>query len=202
MRYNPDTMSDILSDLLSHIDPSTVGQIASQLGVDEGTAQQGIQAALPLLLGGLARNTESEGGADALSNALNTGGHDGSILENLAGAVLGGGQGGVGGAILGHIFGGQQQSVTGAVGQQMGGANGAMLLQILAPIVMGYLGKQQQSQGLDASGLAGLLGGHQQSVAQSGGGAMGMIGQLLDGNHDGSPLDDIIGMAGKFLGGR
>ena len=81
----------------------------------------------------------------------------------------------------------------------MGGANGALLLQILAPIVLGYLGKQQQTQGLDASGLAGLLGGHQQSVEQNGGGAMGLIGQLLDGNHDGSPLDDILGMAGKFL---
>lgn len=191
-------MSDVLSDLLSHLDPATVGQIANQLGVDEGTAQQGIQAALPLLLGGLARNTESPDGAEALSNALNAGGHDGSILENLAGAVLGA-QNGPGAAILGHIFGGQQESVAGAVGQQLGGANGAQLLQILAPIVLGYLGKQQQTQGLDAGALAGLLGGHQQSVAQSGGGALGMISQLLDGNHDGSPLDDILGMAGKFL---
>ena len=192
-------MSDILSDLLSHIDPATVGQIAGQLGVDEGTAQQGIQAALPLLLGGLARNAQTPDGADALSTALTTGGHDGSILNDLLGAVMGSGQGGgAGAAILGHIFGGQQSAVAGAVGQQMGGANGAQLLQLLAPIVMGYLGQRQQTQGLDASGLAGLLLGHQQSVAQSGG-AMGLISQLLDGNHDGSPLDDILGMAGKFL---
>ena len=190
-------MSDILSDLLSHIDPAAVGQIASRLGVDEGTAQQGIQAALPLLLGGLARNAQTPGGAEDLSGALARD-HDGSVLDDVSGAL----QSGDGASILGHIFGGQEDTVAGAVGQQLGGGEipGAQLLQMLAPLVMGYLGQKQQSQGLDAGGLAGLLLGHQRSVAQSGGnGALGMIEQLLDGNHDGSPIDDIIGMAGKFL---
>jgi hypothetical protein len=190
-------MSNVLEDLLSHIDPATVGQIAGQLGVDEGTAQSGIQAALPLLLGGLARNTQSDDGAQSLASALSND-HDGSILDDLLGAVSGY-QSGPGAAILGHIFGSQQQGVAGAVGQALGGGNGAALLQMLAPIVLGYLGRQQQSQGLDPSGLAGLLGGHQQSVESQGGGALGLIGQLLDGNHDGSPIDDIIGMAGRFL---
>ncbi len=190
-------MSNVLEDLLSHIDPATVGQIAGQLGVDEGTAQSGIQAALPLLLGGLARNVQTDDGAQALSSALSQD-HNGSILGDLAGAILGGQQG-PGAAILGHIFGGQQQGVGNAVGNALGGGNGLALLQMLAPIVLGYLGKQQQTQNLDPSGLAALLGGHQQHVEQQGGGALGLIGQLLDGNHDGSPIDDIIGMAGQFL---
>jgi hypothetical protein len=190
-------MSDVLQDLLSQIDPATVGQIAGQLGVDEGTAQNGIQAALPLLLGGLARNAQSEDGAQALSTALGND-HNGDILGDLLGAVSGY-QGGPGAAILGHIFGGQQQGVGNAVGQALGGGNGMALLQMLAPIVLGYLGRQQQSQGLDAGGLAGLLGGQTQQMEQQGGGALGLIGQLLDGNHDGSPIDDIIGMAGRFL---
>ena len=79
-------MSNVLEDLLSQLDPATVGQIAGQLGVDEGTAQQGIQAALPLLLGGLARNTQTDDGAQALSSALSEG-HNGSILSDVLGAV-------------------------------------------------------------------------------------------------------------------
>jgi hypothetical protein len=34
------------------------------------------------------------------------------------------------------------------------------------------------------------------------GSLMGMLAPLLDQNRDGSALDDILGMAGRFLGGR
>lgn len=192
-------MSDVLQDLLSQLDPATVGQIANQLGVDEGTAQNGIQAALPLLLGGLARNTQTDEGAQALSTALEND-HRGDVLNDLMGAV-GGFQNGPGAAILGHVFGGQQQNVGDAVGQAMGtnSGNGAALLQMLAPIVLGYLGQRQQNQGLGAGDLAGLLGGQAQQMEQQGGGLMGVLNQVLDGNKDGSALDDIIGMAGRFL---
>ncbi|MGC4047107.1 MAG: DUF937 domain-containing protein [Armatimonas sp.] len=193
-------MSNVLEDLLSQLDPATVGQIANQLGVDEGTAQNGIQAALPLLIGGLARNTQTDDGAQALSTALEND-HQGDVLSDLMGAVSGY-QNGPGGAILGHIFGGQQQGIGAAVGQAMGtnSGNGAALLQMLAPIVLGYLGQRQQNQGLNAGDLAGLLGGQTQQMEQQGSGnLMGTLSQLLDGNHDGSPIDDIIGMAGRFL---
>lgn len=191
-------MSNVLEDLLSQLDPATVGQIANQLGVDEGTAQNGIQTALPLLLGGLARNTQTDEGAQSLSTALSND-HQGDILGDLMGAV-GGFQNGPGAAILGHVFGGQQQNIGDAVGQSMGtnSSNGMALLQMLAPIVLGYLGQRQQNQGLGAGDLAGLLGGQAQQMEQQGG-LLGTLGQLLDGNKDGSPIDDIIGMAGRFL---
>jgi hypothetical protein len=31
---------------------------------------------------------------------------------------------------------------------------------------------------------------------------MGVLGSVLDRNHDGSAVDDVVGMIGGFLGGR
>ena len=109
-------------------------------------------------------------------------------------------QEGSGSAILGHVLGGQSDAVSALVSQQLGGANGGALLEMLAPIVMGYLGQQKQQQGLDVMGLAGmLLGGGSQPTQPAASGLMGIVGKLLDQNHDGSPVDDIIGLAGRFL---
>ena len=36
----------------------------------------------------------------------------------------------------------------------------------------------------------------------SGGGIVDMLTPLLDSNRDGSVVDDVVGMIGKFLGGR
>jgi hypothetical protein len=73
---------------------------------------------------------------------------------------------------------------------------------IAAPLVMGALGKTQQEQGLDAPNLYSFLGQQQQVAHQSNPDMMSMLGSLLDMDHDGSALDDILGMAGKLFGGR
>ena len=67
----------------------------------------------------------------------------------------------MGGAILGHVFGGQQGNVAAALGKSTSllpesGQEYLQLLAMLAPIVMGVLGKQHKERG----GLLGsLLGG-------------------------------------------
>ena len=88
-----------------------VGAISQAIGADESTTSTAIQAALPMLLGGLARNAQSEDGASSLSGALDRD-HDGSVLDDIAGFVMGGGaQQSNGAGILGHIFGGNQPAV-------------------------------------------------------------------------------------------
>ena len=68
-------------------------------------------------------------------------------------------------------------------------------------MVMGVLGQQNQQQGgMNASGLASMLGGAVQT--QSSNPLMQMATQFLDKNHDGSMVDDILGMVGsKLMGG-
>lgn len=193
-------LTGLLSDALGG---QTVSQISQTIGADEDTTNTAIQAALPMLIGGLARNTQSEDGAASLLNALNKD-HDGSVLDDLGGFLGGGAATSIGSAILGHVLGGRQgqveQGVSAASGLDM--SKVGPLLAMLAPVVMGALGKANQQQGgMDTSSLAGLLGGTHQEMASSSP-ILGMLGGLLDQDKDGSALDDILGMAGRMMGRR
>jgi len=72
------------------------------------------------------------------------------------------------------------------------------LLETIAPIVMGALGKEQQQNGLSATDLANLLGNQQQQAQTNAPDLMGMLGSMLDQNQDGSALDDLKSMAANF----
>jgi hypothetical protein len=191
-------LTGLLNDALND---NTIGQISQQLGTDQSTANNAIQAALPMLLGGLARNSASEGGASALAGALDRD-HDGSILDDLGG-FLGNYSSGSGAGILGHVFGGAQGAVEQSVSQASGLDMGKVgpLLVMLAPIVMGAIGRTQRQSGIGAGDLAGLLGGATQQMG-SGSGLMDMLSSVLDRDKDGSAIDDMAGMLGGLLGGR
>jgi hypothetical protein len=73
------------------------------------------------------------------------------------------------------------------------------LLETLAPLVLGSLGKAQQQNGLDASGLSDLLNNQQQEAQANAPGAMSMLSSLLDQNKDGSSMDDLQRMAASFF---
>jgi hypothetical protein len=190
-------LSGLLNDTLSG---DTVSQISEQLGTDEATTSNAIQSALPMLLGALAHNSQTEEGAVSLNNAL--GDHDGSILDNLGG-FLGNFGAGPGAGILGHIFGGAQDTAERQVSQASGldMSKVGPLLMMLAPIVMGALGRGQRQTGIGAGDLAGILGGAAQQTS-SGSPLMGILGQVLDRDRDGSAVDDVVGMLGGLLGGR
>jgi hypothetical protein len=196
-------MSFITDMLMQQLSGNAVSQISQKLGVDQGTASQAIAMAAPLLMAALARNASNPQGAQELHQALNKD-HDGGILDNVAGFLGGNPQAANGAGILGHVLGDQRGAVQNGLAQQTGlDANASgQLLEMLAPMVMGALGKTQQQQGLDANGLSALLGSQQQAAQASSPDMMGMLGGLLDMNKDGNPIDDIGRIAGKFFGGR
>jgi hypothetical protein len=191
-------LTGLLSDALND---NTISQISQQIGADEGTTVNAIQAALPMLLGGLATNSANEQGAASLVGALERD-HDGSILDNLGG-FLNDPSSGQGAGILGHIFGGSQRTIEDGVSQASGLDMGKVgpLLMMLAPIVMGALGRTQREQGVGAGDLAGLLGGATQQVG-AGSGLLGVLSSVLDRDRDGTAIDDVAGMLGGLLSGR
>jgi hypothetical protein len=184
------------------LNSNTIGQISQQIGADESTTSNAIQAALPMLLGGLASNSATEEGAASLAGALDRD-HDGSILDDLGGLLSNPSLLGAGAGILGHVFGGRQEAVEQGVSQASGldMSKVGPLLMLLAPIVMGALGRTQRETGIGAGDLAGLLGGAAQQMG-SGSGLMGVLSSVLDRDHDGSAIDDVAGMLGGLLGGR
>ena len=173
-------------------------QIAARLGVSESTANTAVAVAVPLILSALARNASQPQGAQDLHQAV-TKDHDGSILDNLTG-YLGNPQPGNGSGILGHVLGDQRSSVENNLAQATGLDQGAAgnLMEMVAPLVMGAVGKTQQQNGLDSSGLANYLGEQQQQTAAQPS-MMGMLSSMLDSNKDGSMTDDLTRIAGSLF---
>ena len=155
--------------------------------------------AVPLILTGLARNASQPQEAQNLHQAVATD-HDGSIFDNLMG-YLQNPQTANGAGILSHVFGTQKPAVESnlaqATGMDQSSAGG--VLETLAPLVMGSLGKAQQQEGLDASGLSNLLTNQQQEAATNAPDAMSMLTSMLDRNKDGSSMDDIQRLAAGFF---
>lgn len=146
-------------------------------------------------------NTDKPGGADALFGALSRD-HDGGLLDDLGG-FLGGGQTTGGDRILGHVLGGKRQAVETGLSRSSGldMATIGKLLPLLAPIVMGFLGKAQKQQGLDAQGLSSLLTGERQTAERRAPDAMGVLSNLLDTDNDGQVVDDVVKIGSSLLGG-
>ena len=193
-----------LEALLGLLQGQDLGQLAEQVGGNEGQVKNGVMAALPAMLTALSKNTGTEKGAQELNNALETK-HDGSILNNLSGYLsnpdLKDGAG-----ILNHLFGSQTSNVANAVSQSSGlDTNGSMkMLQMLAPILMGMLGQQKKQNNLDAKGLGNLTSMLASNFGSEAGasGIMDVVTNLLDANKDGNVMDDIMGMVGKLFGGN
>jgi hypothetical protein len=179
-----------------------VDAIGRQLGIGNEQATQAVAGALPALLGGLAKNSSEPSGATALLGALQKD-HDGSILDDVAGFLGQGAGAGPGAGILRHVFGGRQGAIESAVGSLSGldAGKAGQLLTMLAPLVMGMLGKTQRQQGLDVGGLTDLLGQEKRTAQQRAPQAVDMLGKLLDSDGDGDMMDDIAKIGGGLLGG-
>ena len=194
-----------VNDLLSQM--GGVGAVARELGVSEAQAASGAAALLPAILGGFKKQAQAQpNGIAGLAGMLNQLG-GGGLMDNVLGAQPT--DVNRGNDVLGQIFG--SKDVSRAVAQKAAGGTGLdpallkRMLPMLAMLAAGYMSKQtgagQVTHTNQGGGLGGMLGqalgrsGSNQSGATGAGG----LGSMLDLDGDGNPLDDIIGMAGKFM---
>ena len=97
----------------------------------------------------------------------------------------------------------RQQTVQTGLSQATGldaGKTG-QLLTMLAPLVMGALGKAKRENQLDSNGLSTMLTGEQERLREQSPGVMGALSRFLDQDNDGNVMDDVGGMLGKAFGG-
>ena len=179
-----------------------VSQISQMLGADQTTTSSAIQMALPMILSAMAKNAAQPSGAESLNNALQEN-HNGGILNDLGG-YLNAPNSNDGIGILGHIFGQKQGAAAQQVSQNSGLDLGqvAQLMITLAPIVMGYLGRQKQQANLDSNGLSNLLNEKQQEIQSSDNPMMSSISNMLDSDNDGSMMDDLASLASNYFAKR
>ncbi len=190
----------LLQLLQQQLGGQAVNQISQKIGADPGTTGNAIDAALPLLLTAVARNASQGDRAESLARAVAQD-HDGSILDDVPG-YLNQAESGPGAGILRHVLGGKQQSVQKGLSQTTGLESGktGQLLAMLAPLVMGAVGRTKRENQLDSNGLSTMLTGEQERLKDSAPGVMGALGRFLDQDNDGSVMDDVGGMLGKAFG--
>ena len=194
-------MSSVLDLVNDSLGNGGFSAIAEQLGIDTDTASKAVGQALPALLGALSHNASDDAGAGSLLDAL-TSGHDGSALANPMQAMLNGD----GAKILGHVFGNNEDQVSQLLGNKSGIGSGNMskLLVMLAPLLLGALGKMMKSGGNSKSDLQDQL---DQATTQARGGdsdnVLGGLGDILGGvlGGSGSGGGGVLGsILGKVLG--
>ena len=191
-------MNVITQMITQKIAGAAAGQLAQRLGISESTAQTAVQLAVPLILAALARNASQPQGAQELHEAVASD-HDGSILDQLT-SYIGNPQAANGSGILSHVLGGDRPAVESNLAQATGMDQNSAgnLLEMVAPLVMGAVGREQQQNGLDPNGLSQFL-AQQQQAQPADPGLMGSISSMLDSNRDGSVTDDLSRIAGNFF---
>ena len=194
-----------LIDLLTG---NTSNQVAEQAENKFGISKTQIIALLavaaPLIISYLRNKSQDANEAEALNNALDKD-HDGSILDDVSQADA---RQAEGGSILSHIFGGEKQNVENQLSQNTGISIDKIgpILSMLAPVIMGYIGREKQQNNVGAGGLGDLLGGilgnaSNQAQAQQSSPLNDILGSVLGGGQSqssGNPLNDILG---SVLGG-
>jgi hypothetical protein len=201
-----------LTDSLNQLLESHADQISRRIDADEGQTRQAIQSAVPALLAALSADAERGAG---LKQAIAKD-HDGSIIDQLSEYLDGSAQLSPrttnGSGILDHALGDRQEPMAQALSAKSGLDMSTImrLLPLLAPIVMGMLGKRGKAAGGDETGgfsfddIGDVLNREKQDARSKN----PDIGDILDsfgtasrtGSKSGGGIGDVLG--GLFGGDR
>lgn len=193
-------MAQLMDTILQALQSGGHQEIARSVGAPPAQTQSAIAAAVPMILAALAQKSANPQQAQSLDGALARD-HDGGILNDV-GAFLRGPQAQTqGNAILGHVLGERQAVAQQAVAQTSGldAQQAGRILALVAPIVMGALGRAKRQGNLDAGGVAGALGDEHANLQQSMPDLMGTASQLLGGTGS-SLASQLGGIAGNLFG--
>ncbi len=189
-----------LDDILKQV---PLDDIAAKLGVSRDVAKTAVEQGGAVLLGGLAKNAQTDEGSAAIQSALKK--HRGSTgaakVEDIDEAD--------GGKIVKHVLGDKERDVTAKLNasEQTSGIDFGKLLPILAPIVMGLIAnatKDKSAAGAEESGggigdiIGGLLGGD----SKGGGGIGDILGGILGGGSSSGSGGGIGDLLGGLFGGK
>lgn len=177
-----------IDDIMAQI---PISSLASQLGVDDATAESAVRDALPALVGGMQANVADPAGAASLAGAVQN--HSPKLIDG--GVNLDEVDTDDGDKIVHHVFGDNSGAVARTLGGNLGD-NGDLvkrLLPILAPIVLSYLA--QRMRGGQAA-PAGSRGGLEDVL----GSILGGLGGASGGQQGGGSILDVLG--GLLGGGR
>jgi hypothetical protein len=166
-------MANFIDEFMKNYGSEVTQHMASNFDVDQGTVQKLIPKLAPLILSGLKRQKDDQGGDARVDHILNKYG-DSSVLNNIRDLIstkandtttdanLGG--------LLGNAGGVQAAQVLGK-SMNIDASKIMKMIPALAPLILGALSKKRDTSN---AGIGG-------------------IGSLLDADGDGSIIDDVAG---------
>ncbi|REJ07387.1 DUF937 domain-containing protein [Microbacterium bovistercoris] len=193
-----------INDILKQV---PIDDIAQKFGVSPDVAAQAVKEGGAALLGGLAKNAETDEGSAAIEKALSR--HEGfsgaSSVDDVDQAD--------GEKIVKHVFGEKETDVAQALNaseKTAGGIDFGKLLPVLAPIVLGLIANANKGKAAGGGGgigdvIGGLLGGGEGGAQQGGGlgDILGNLGGLLGGGSQGGSAGGGLGdILGGLFGGK
>jgi len=164
---------NLIEMLQDQLGDAVMSQAGKFLGENDSIVKSAMGAALPTILGSLITKGATPSGSKGLMDMLSSGGHDGSIFDNLGG-MMGGGDAtsglmnagtGILKGLMGNKMGGIIDLIASASGMKR--SNSSSLMSMAAPIVMGMVGRYVKNKALDAMGLSKFLGGQSKHVASA-----------------------------------
>ncbi len=162
---------NIMPLVMQYFGPVIMNKIAGSLGINSTLAQKAIAYAAPAILAGIVGKVSQPGGAKVLSDMIAK--QDPSLMGKLNEMIGTGRQASVveqGTSSLGALLGNSTLgSLAGALSKQAGVGVGASntLLGLMGPAILGTLGREQKSGGLDAAGLGNALISQKQQIADA-----------------------------------
>ena len=172
-------MAGFVDEFMKSMGPEVSRQMSKNLGVNKRTAMQIIPQIAPLILGGLQKQKASKGEA-RVDHILNKYG-SASVLDDISGLFSQKAQDEKADPKLGGLLGdsGVQASNMMQNKFKLDGGTAMKIIPMLAPVILGFLTKKRDTDGLGSSGVA----------------------SLIDQDGDGQILDDIAGMFLQNMGG-
>ena len=142
------TADNLLSMTQSFMTPDLVQKFSGALGQPADKIQSGLKSVIPTFLMGLANKGSSNEGAQSILNMAKN--------PNLPGPEA-----------VNGIFGNELTSVTTSLGSATGMSSSSItkMMGMIAPVIMGVVGKKVTSEGMNASGLMGFLTQQKSSLA-------------------------------------
>ncbi len=187
--------TNLVSYVMQFLTPDMVGRMAAALGLNRSDAQSGVSAAVPALLAAFTGLADKPGGAQSLVNTIK---QQSGVADSFANMIGGSNQASFidrGSSLLTSLLGNQDSSsLASAVGRFAGLGQGkaTSLLGMLAPLVMGLIGKQFGARGIDVGSLTSMLASQRDQIAQA---MPGGMGQMLESAGLGTGFEPARGAA-------
>ncbi len=159
----------LLDSIRAYLTPELISGASSAVREPESATRTALNTSVPSVLAGLTQLSSSPEGVSKLGNLVRDGAF--APVADNASTLFGGGTPttnmmSAGQQLLGNIFGENSSSVTDMLARNSGirSSSASSLMGMTAPLVLGVIGKYASSQGLNASGIAGLLRGQKESI--------------------------------------